>query len=62
MTLTELSKKTGINRTALSELLNGKRTVGTKTAKKIAIYLQHPDDWRHYLEIPGPVLRQLLCR
>lgn len=59
MTHEELAKKIGLARTSLTELLNGKRTVGPKTAKRVAAYLNDPD-WRRYVEISGPELRQLL--
>jgi len=59
MTQKELAKNIGIPEVNLSFLLTGKRTVGNRTARKIARYLGRPDWWT-FVEMPGPELRKIL--
>jgi transcriptional regulator with XRE-family HTH domain len=60
MTQKEFAKNIGIPEVNLSLILNDKRAVGVKTAKKIAQYLGRPD-WRTFIEMPGQELRQILA-
>ena len=60
MTQYQLAHGIGVTPGSMSSMLNNKKTIGPKVAKKIAAFLGQPDNWRRFVEMPGEELRRVL--
>ena len=59
MSQNRLAENIGFQCGFFSDILNDKRLVGPKVAKRIAAYLGEPD-WRKFVHMPGAELKQIL--